>query len=110
MARACARSPPAAICTDAGTTRPALWSTTSEMVAAELDEVVTGAVLATLGARPQEVSARDTAAHAIVINAAARHLGVWTRIGSSRVAGALVLMAPSGLWWCAGGGASPASF
>jgi hypothetical protein len=73
-----------------------LWSTKSDTVAAELDEVVTGAVLATLGVSPQEAIAKATADEATAITTARERAGAaypGHDVGWATLSGLLVLMA-----------------
>ena len=58
------------MCTDAGATRPRLWSTRSGMAAGALAEALVGAVRGALGAPPHAASAKGTADMTTVVNAA----------------------------------------
>src|ERR1700682_5532578 len=71
-ARAWPRSAPVAVCTDAGTTRPALWSTKSEAAAGALAEVLAGPMRDALEAPPHPASAKAKAAVTTAVNVAVR--------------------------------------
>ena len=69
-----AGSAPVAVCTDAGTTRPALWSTKSEMAAGALAEVLVGPVRDALDAPPHPASAKAKPAVTAAVNVAVPRL------------------------------------
>src|ERR1700694_1383751 len=77
------------------------------MVSAVPDEVANGAVLATLGAPPQEASAKATAAHATAITAARERAGTaypGHNVGWAGGGGVVVLTGPPVSCRCARGG------